>query len=540
MPSSRIRTPRPVLTTLALALLAPGCTSSGGDAGAPDRAGAASAPVPPATVPALLAGGQAVFGVFSGAQTPEQGAVVQGNDQTDFVFYSLEEGPFDIPTMKAYMGGMTGAAADGVRRPVVLRIPPIRDGRDEAVDHVRQALDAGVDAVVFPHVENGEEAALAVSSMGDDVWPANPRGSRVNMLIIEDQEGIAHAREIVSTPGVSIAIPGPGDLRRSYDGDMEAVEAAIQKVLAACKEFDVPCGITAGPDDIATRLEQGFRVIIVLGDDALPVGRAAAGRAPAEVAALPALWARGLPAFGVYAPDERPRGARQEARARGERLPAVYTVDGARRLAADSLVDFVFLNLEGGYDVAAVRAMVEGLGGSRGVRRPSLLVRIPPMDVDGVPAAGGRVKEILALGADGVVLPHVRGVDEARTALGLFDDAGADVWSPSNPSGTTLAMLMLEDPDAVAQAEQVAGLGGFSILACGIGSLTAALNGDRPAAERGNQAVLAQAKRAGMADMITADTGTIGERVGQGFQALLLQGPEADAAIRKGRSAAGR
>ena len=96
--------------------------------------------------------------------------------------------------------------------------------------------------------------------------------------LLEDQVAVQNAREIVSTPGVSVAIPGPGDLRRAYEGDMEAVENAIQTVLAACKEFDVPCGITAGVDDIAERLGQGFRLIIVTNADALAVGRAAAGR----------------------------------------------------------------------------------------------------------------------------------------------------------------------------------------------------------------------------------------------------------------------
>jgi 2-keto-3-deoxy-L-rhamnonate aldolase RhmA len=90
--------------------------------------------------------------------------------------------------------------------------------------------------------------------------------------------GIENAREIVNTPGAGVVIPGPGDLRRAYDGDAEAIEGAIQTVLSACKEFDVPCGITARADDIAERIEQGFRFIIVYGDDGLAVGRAAAGR----------------------------------------------------------------------------------------------------------------------------------------------------------------------------------------------------------------------------------------------------------------------
>ena len=123
-----------------------------------------------------------------------------------------------------------------------------------------------------------QEAAVAVGSIGADLWPANATGGVVNILIIEDQVGIANAREIVGTPGVNVAIPGPGDLRRAYEGDMEAVENAIQTVLAACKEFDVACGITAGVDDIGERLEQGFRLIIVTQPEALAVGLRAAGR----------------------------------------------------------------------------------------------------------------------------------------------------------------------------------------------------------------------------------------------------------------------
>ncbi len=111
-----------------------------------------------------------------------------------------------------------------------------------------------------------------------DLWPLNPDGQLVSLLLIEDKVGIANAREIVSTEGVSIVFPGPGDLRRAYERDAEAIEAAIQTVLAACKEFDVVCGITAGVDDIAERLAQGFRVIIVTQTEAITVGCQAASR----------------------------------------------------------------------------------------------------------------------------------------------------------------------------------------------------------------------------------------------------------------------
>ncbi|MBI3983084.1 MAG: hypothetical protein HY337_09240 [Gemmatimonadetes bacterium] len=226
----------------------------------------------------LLAEGQAVFGIFSGPHTPEQGAVMARNAETDFVFYSLESGPFDIPAMQAYMEAMARASGERGPHPVALRIPPIRDGAEEAGEHVRQGLAAGVSSIVFPHVESARDAAVAVGVMGPSLWPGSPTGRLVAMLIIEDTVGIAWTREIVATPGVSVVFAGPGDLRRAYKGDMPAVERAIQTVLAACKEFGVPCGITAGVDDIAARLSQGFRVIIVTQPEALVVGRRAAGR----------------------------------------------------------------------------------------------------------------------------------------------------------------------------------------------------------------------------------------------------------------------
>ena len=259
----------------------------------------------------LLAEGHAVFGIFSGEKTPETAKEMAKRRLADFVFYSMETGPFDIPAMAAYQEALSPPAERGSANPhpLALRIPPIRDGRREAAERAAAGLDAGVYAIVFPHVETAEEARHAVASLRPEsagglrgafdaeaarffgvspeeyagraeVWPLDPAGELVNMVLIEDRQGVANALDIVSTPGVSVAFPGPGDLRRAYEGDMEAVEAAIQTVLAACKQARVPCGITAGPEDIAARIEQGFRVFIVTSPEALAVGHEAAGRPP--------------------------------------------------------------------------------------------------------------------------------------------------------------------------------------------------------------------------------------------------------------------
>ena len=273
---------------LAATLAVAGCSApeqsgdAGGEAGAatdvPAATATSAAPTDASALAALLADGQAVFGTFSGPTTREQGALTGQNRELDFVFYSLESGPFDIMTTGLYMTGVAEGSGAEAPHPLILRVPPIRNGEDAARANVATALDAGVAAIVFPHVESSADAAVAVSAMGDELWPGNPSGSLLSILIIEDRSGVERADEIVATPGVSVVFAGPGDLRRSYEGDMEAVEAAIQTVLAACRAHGVPCGITAGIDDIAERIQQGFRMFIVSDAAAVTAGRAAAGR----------------------------------------------------------------------------------------------------------------------------------------------------------------------------------------------------------------------------------------------------------------------
>lgn len=242
------------------------------------------------------------------------------------------------------------------------------------------------------------------------------------------------------------------------------------------------------------------------------------------------LWAAGKPAFGQYVTQMRGQGDANS--------PPRYTVETGLELAANPLLDYAFLNLEQHYDVNSARDVAKGLRSAGTSSAKALLVRIPPIADDGVDAARQRVKELLALGVDGVVIPHVRNAAEARIAVSFFE--GANVWSPANPNGNVVAMLMLEDPAAIAEVEEIASIPGYSVLACGIGSLAQALGGDRQAAEALNLDVLAHAQRAGLADMITADTESVALRVKQGFLGLLVFGAKGDEVIRLGRAASGR
>ena len=272
-----------------------------------------------------------------------------------------------------------------------------------------------------------------------------------------------------------------------------------------------------------------------LGTIVAVMGLVTATAAPAQTRpATLDLWAAGKATFGVFVPDENPapRGP--------NRGPAVYTKAGGEKLAANPLIDFVFLNLEGHYDRDAVMAISEGLGKKGTPGRKLMLVRIPSLAEAGPAVTLTRIKEILAMGADGITLPHVENLDQGRQAISLFADARANVWSAANPTGTAVAMLMLEDPGAVAQAKDIADIGGYSVLACGIGSLTGALKGDRAAAEKGNQEILVETKRTKLVNMLTAGENDIAQRVKEGFGALLAQGRDTDAVIKIGRAAAGR
>jgi len=66
--------------------------------------------------------------------------------------------------------------------------------------------------------------------------------------------------------GIGAIWAGPGDMSVSMGLRGQASHPAVQenvlRVLTACNESDVPCATIATADDVAMRLEQGFRIIM--------------------------------------------------------------------------------------------------------------------------------------------------------------------------------------------------------------------------------------------------------------------------------------
>jgi len=118
-----------------------------------------------------------------------------------------------------------------------------------------------------------------------DVWPINKNGELIISVIIESLEGIKNAREIAAEPGVGQIFAGYGTLGNSvFRGDPAGREAAAAQILAACKEFKIPCGFPVNnPAEMEQRAKEGWTVFIMQRRDeaafaAVETGRKLGGR----------------------------------------------------------------------------------------------------------------------------------------------------------------------------------------------------------------------------------------------------------------------
>ena len=247
----------------------------------------------------------------------------------DFVFIDMEHAPFDVERLREFLLGMTNKRLileKGSLQPDVVPFVrvPAAGGAEEMIAQAKQVLDVGVFGIFFPAIHTREQAELAVRAtrypqyngapdyeptglrgrnpsnavwywgVDDyhakaDVWPLDPQGELLAMMFIESAEGVENIDEIIDVPGLGAIFIGPSDLSTSMGYASPAapqVEEAIQRVLRACLDNDVPCAITTGQNSVEERIEQGFSFVTVGADgglntgaaNALRLGREAGGR----------------------------------------------------------------------------------------------------------------------------------------------------------------------------------------------------------------------------------------------------------------------
>ena len=235
----------------------------------------------------------------------EQGEIAFVN--TDWAWINMEQ-VWDIVDLQERLAALkTDEGAPPVTP--VLRVSP--DGSGPFGWFVKQGLSLGLANVVVPQIDTKEQALNLVTamryppqrgakypeprgkrSMGPgraaaywgvsqeeymrkaDVWPLNPDGELLAIMMIETKAGVDNIEEILSVPGTGAVLVGPYDLGMSLgvgppvEGKVPPeTEAEIQKVRSACMAVEtVICGI-AGVDvsDRDRRVEEGWHMIQLIG-----------------------------------------------------------------------------------------------------------------------------------------------------------------------------------------------------------------------------------------------------------------------------------
>ena len=271
----------------------------------------------------LLETKQAAFGTLL-ANGSYEDALWIGESGYDFAIIDMEHLDFGFPELRntlQYLLNRGRIAKSGSAAPDVVplvRVPPNASEMTEWV--IKQTLDCGAYGIIQPHLSTVEQARAVVAAVryprpgeaerghrgwfprhasrywgltvrdyyeAAEVWPVSPSGEVFLMGIVEDVEGVKNLRQILKqVKGISAIWAGSGDLSVDMGHAVEggrhpAVEAAVQSILAACLEHDVPCCVIAGDGDIELRLQQGFRMVVAGAPRtfaALERGMKAAGR----------------------------------------------------------------------------------------------------------------------------------------------------------------------------------------------------------------------------------------------------------------------
>jgi 4-hydroxy-2-oxoheptanedioate aldolase len=253
---------------------------------------------------AKLAEGRTVYGLITGDLSLPYAREV-ARSPVDFIYVDMEHNPLDFPGLHMFLMGMTDKAMvlrKGNLQPNVALFARFPPEADQSQWVVKQALDIGLHGVIFNGVDTREQALIAVKSMrypqlkgskyyepngtrgasagnatwiwgigGEeydrraDLWPLNPEGDLLAIVMIESEEGLKNLDPISATPGVGALFVGAAnDLTRSMGvrpGSPE-VEAGLQKVLGACKARKIGCGITANSaTDLVRRVKEGWNII---------------------------------------------------------------------------------------------------------------------------------------------------------------------------------------------------------------------------------------------------------------------------------------
>lgn len=229
----------------------------------------------------------------------EQGLPAFANEHWQFL--SLTLSPFLLDDLERSLASLRPEGSSRPQMAPIVRIPYW--GEQQYQHMIKQLLSVGAMGIIVPEVETAEQAAKLVETMRyppqrgskypnpvgkrgccpgaaprywglsrleyfqrSDVWPLNPEGELLALVMIESRTAIENIDEILAVPGLSGVLIGPADLSFSLgvgtpepDTRAPEVEAATATVAKACVAQNALCG-TFEMSDVDARLAQGFKL----------------------------------------------------------------------------------------------------------------------------------------------------------------------------------------------------------------------------------------------------------------------------------------
>ena len=201
----------------------------------------------------------------------------------DWIAIDMEHAPNEIPTVLSQLQAMNG----GTAAPIV-RLPV-----NEPVV-VKQLLDIGAYTLVFPMIQNAEDARRAVMATrypprGIRGVALGQRGSRYGRITdyaknieheiciiaqIETVDAMDKVEEIASVNGIDAVFFGPADLSADMGFFGKPANPKTMNLmmdgLKRCKKINVPVGILTNKDDVTIKcLKAGFSFVAIGSDTGL-------------------------------------------------------------------------------------------------------------------------------------------------------------------------------------------------------------------------------------------------------------------------------
>ncbi len=251
----------PVLLAILLLIVAAASTST--SAQAPLAAERANPLI------ALFEAGKPAIGVWTGALSATRITRVLATSDVDFIVADVEHDVQDFPALHRFLLEVQDFSArwrtEPRRAPAVL-VKIGQRGTWDARYEIAETLKVGPAVGIWvPFVESRADIERVISAVRHaetssleglriprdraDVWPLNPRGELLVVAMIESDEGVKHAQEIIDTPGLSAV------------ETVHIADADAARILKMCQAKGVIPAIETEAADVKARVDAGYKLI---------------------------------------------------------------------------------------------------------------------------------------------------------------------------------------------------------------------------------------------------------------------------------------